>query len=181
MWHLLILSIFISRAWHHYKPTHVELLSTFGISSLSSRSMPDRHPVAMKILIFSCILTNINNNHLYNIIHLFTVLFYQIQQFEMPFCAENVCLEVDGDNGHLFGVGSRSHVTFIDDRVPSTTVGSLKSLDTDCGELWTVNSSPFTFSWPSEKLLLTSYYCFKFKYHVAPLYSAILLIYMKVL
>ena len=53
----------------------------------------------------------------------------------MPFCAENVCLEFDEESGHMYGVGSRSHVTFLDDRVPDATVGSLKSLDTDCGEI----------------------------------------------
>ena len=52
---------------------------------------------------------------------------------ELPFCAENVCLEFDDNSGHMFGVGSRSHVTFLDDRVPAATVGSLKSLDIDCG------------------------------------------------
>ena len=51
----------------------------------------------------------------------------------MPFCAENVCMEFDEESGHMYGVGSRSHVTFLDDRVPASTVGSLKSLDPDCG------------------------------------------------
>ena len=54
---------------------------------------------------------------------------------ELPFCAENVCLELDDNSSHMYGVGSRSHVTFLDDRVPAASVGSLKSLDTDCGEL----------------------------------------------
>ena len=43
-------------------------------------------------------------------------------------------MELDTDNGHLYAVGSRSHVTFVDSRVASSTVGSLKSIDTDCGK-----------------------------------------------
>ena len=57
----------------------------------------------------------------------------QTVEVEMPFCAENVCVEFDEESGHMYGVGSRSHVTFLDDRVPASTVGSLKSLDPDCG------------------------------------------------
>ena len=59
----------------------------------------------------------------------------QTVQVEMPFCAENVCVELDADNGHMYGIGSRSHVTFLDDRISGSTVGSLKSLDADCGEV----------------------------------------------
>lgn len=59
--------------------------------------------------------------------------FLQKTDIDMPFCAENVCIEFDNQSGHMYGVGSRSHVTFLDDRVPASTVGSLKSLDPDCG------------------------------------------------
>ena len=62
------------------------------------------------------------------------LLYTQTVEVEMPFCAENVCIEFDEESGHMYGVGSRSHVTFLDDRVPASTVGSLKSLDPDCGE-----------------------------------------------
>ena len=61
----------------------------------------------------------------------------QTVEVEMPFCAENVCMEFDRQSGHMYGVGSRSHVTFLDDRVPASTVGSLKSLDPECGQyIW---------------------------------------------
>ena len=52
----------------------------------------------------------------------------------LPYCAENVCVQVDSDGTKLYAVGSRSHVTFVDPRESSTRVaGTLKSLDRDCG------------------------------------------------
>ena len=77
--------------------------------------------------------THLNTLYIYPPQHMY--LCTQTAQVEMPFCAENVCLELDADNGHMYGIGSRSHVTFLDDRISGSTVGSLKSLDTDCGEL----------------------------------------------
>ena len=43
-------------------------------------------------------------------------------------------MEVDSDGTGLYAVGSRSHVTFIDAREPSTHIaGSVKSVDNDSG------------------------------------------------
>lgn len=43
-------------------------------------------------------------------------------------------MEVDSDGTQLYAVGSRSHVTFVDPRQPSTHIaGSVKSVDKDCG------------------------------------------------
>jgi WD repeat-containing protein 40A len=79
-------------------------------------------------------LASLQTNACGGIVHFWDLFtFLQTAQVELPFCAENVCLEFDDNSGHMFGVGSRSHVTFLDDRVPAATVGSLKSLDIDCG------------------------------------------------
>ncbi len=53
----------------------------------------------------------------------------------MPFCAENVCLEVDNNDTGLYAVGSRSHVTMIDSRTASSQVSTItiRSPDKDCG------------------------------------------------
>ena len=54
----------------------------------------------------------------------------------MPYCVENVCMEADDTwNAHLYAVGSRSHVTLIDGRLPYRPASSFKSLDRDCGSL----------------------------------------------
>lgn len=43
-------------------------------------------------------------------------------------------MQVDSNGTQLYAVGSRSHVTFIDPRQPSTQIaGSVKSVDKDCG------------------------------------------------
>lgn len=43
-------------------------------------------------------------------------------------------MQVDSDGTQLYAVGSRSHVTFMDPRQPSTqTAGSVRSPDKDCG------------------------------------------------
>ena len=51
----------------------------------------------------------------------------------MPYCAENVCIEVDCSN-NMYAIGSRSHVSFVDGRIANKTVGSIKSKDKECGE-----------------------------------------------
>lgn len=53
----------------------------------------------------------------------------------MPFCAENVCLEVDDSGTGLYAVGSRSHVTLIDSRLASSQPPptAFRSPDKDCG------------------------------------------------
>jgi WD repeat-containing protein 40A len=79
-------------------------------------------------------LASLQTNACGAIVHFWDLFsFIQTVEVEMPFCAENVCIEFDEESGHMYGVGSRSHVTFLDDRVPAATVGSLKSLDPDCG------------------------------------------------
>lgn len=58
----------------------------------------------------------------------------QVSRVSLPYCAENVCLEVDADGTQLYAVGSRSHVTFIDPRQSSTHIAnSIRSPDKDCG------------------------------------------------
>ena len=43
-------------------------------------------------------------------------------------------MQVDSNGTQLYAVGSRSHVTFIDTREPTTsTAGSVKSVDNDSG------------------------------------------------
>lgn len=52
----------------------------------------------------------------------------------LPYCGENVCVEVDSDGTHLYAAGSRSHIVLIDSREPSPKIArSVKSLDNDCG------------------------------------------------
>ena len=51
----------------------------------------------------------------------------------MAYCAENVCVELDNENTHLYAIGSRSHISFVDDRL-SDKVTSVRSLDKDCGK-----------------------------------------------
>lgn len=58
----------------------------------------------------------------------------QVSKATLPYCAENVCVQVDSYGTQLYAVGSRSHVTFVDPRQPSTHIaGSVKSIDKDCG------------------------------------------------
>ena len=58
----------------------------------------------------------------------------QVSKVQLPYSAENVCLEVEPEIGtQLYAVGSRSHVTFIDGRHPHKPAGFLKSPDKDCG------------------------------------------------
>ncbi len=58
----------------------------------------------------------------------------QVNNYQMPFCAENVCLEVDDYGTGLYAVGSRSHVTLIDSRVASSQPPTaFRSPDKDCG------------------------------------------------
>lgn len=56
----------------------------------------------------------------------------EICSLEMPYFAENVCLELQ-QKYNLYAVGSRSHVSFIDGRLTNQTVGSIQSRDRDCG------------------------------------------------
>ena len=58
----------------------------------------------------------------------------QVGKMEMPFCAENVCMELDEEGTQLYAVGSRSHVTLIDSRQRHKSAGTINSIDTDCGE-----------------------------------------------
>ena len=51
----------------------------------------------------------------------------------MAYCSENVCVELDNENTHLYAIGSRSHISFVDDRL-SDKVTSVRSLDKDCGK-----------------------------------------------
>lgn len=61
-------------------------------------------------------------------------VFQQVSKVQLPYSAENVCLEVEPEIGtQLYVVGSRSHVTFIDGRHPHKPAGFLKSPDKDCG------------------------------------------------
>lgn len=46
------------------------------------------------------------------------------------FC-ENVCIQWDSDSTHLYAIGSRSHVTFVDCR--ESAHWSVSSLDPNCG------------------------------------------------
>ena len=57
----------------------------------------------------------------------------QISRVKMAYCAENVCVELDNENTHLYAIGSRSHISFVDDRL-SDKVTSVRSLDKDCGK-----------------------------------------------
>lgn len=52
----------------------------------------------------------------------------------MPFCAENVCMELDEDGTQLYAVGSRSHITLIDSRQQHKSAGTISSIDADCGK-----------------------------------------------
>lgn len=66
--------------------------------------------------------------------NIFIAVLFQITKIPMSYTAESVCLEVDTDlNTQLYVVGSRSHVTFIDARVPHWPAGFLKSPDDECG------------------------------------------------
>lgn len=61
-------------------------------------------------------------------------IFFQVAKVQLPYSAENVCLEVEPEIAtQLYVVGSRSHVTFIDGRHPHQPAGFLKSPDRDCG------------------------------------------------
>ena len=59
----------------------------------------------------------------------------QTSRLDLPYCAENVCMELDEDSSHLYAAGSRSHVTFIDGRLTNKAAGSVRSPDKDSGEL----------------------------------------------
>lgn len=65
---------------------------------------------------------------------MYFLLLLQVAKVQLPYSAENVCLEVEPEIGtQLYVVGSRSHVTFIDGRRPDQPAGFLKSPDKDCG------------------------------------------------
>ena len=66
---------------------------------------------------------------------LFTIFSHavQVSKVKMPYCAENVCIELDNESTHLYAIGSRSHISFVDDRL-SDKVTSVRSLDKDCGK-----------------------------------------------
>ena len=66
---------------------------------------------------------------------LFTIFSHtvQVSRVKMPYCAENVCIELDNESTHLYAIGSRSHISFVDDRL-SDKVTSVRSLDKDCGK-----------------------------------------------
>ncbi len=59
----------------------------------------------------------------------------QVNHYQMPYCAENVCLEVDDGDTGLYAVGSRSHITLLDSRTASSQVSTfaIRSPDKDCG------------------------------------------------
>lgn len=56
----------------------------------------------------------------------------QVCKYPLPYSAENVCVEVDDKIG-LYAVGSRSHVTFIDNRMDAKSITSINSKDKDSG------------------------------------------------
>jgi len=58
----------------------------------------------------------------------------QINNYPLPFCAENVCLEVDSGGTGLYAAGSRSHVTLLDGRASGNqSPTAIRSPDKDCG------------------------------------------------
>ena len=52
----------------------------------------------------------------------------------LPYCAENVCIQVDSEGTLLYAVGSRSHVTLLDPRESHDRIAwNLAIPDTNCG------------------------------------------------
>ena len=57
-----------------------------------------------------------------------------MNNYPLPFCAENVCLEVDNGQTGLYAIGSRSHITMVDSRTPPQQItNAVRSPDKDCG------------------------------------------------
>ena len=58
----------------------------------------------------------------------------QVSRLKLPYCAENVCIEMDNEGTHLYAIGSRSHISLVDERLSDRLVSSVKSLDRDAGK-----------------------------------------------
>lgn len=61
-------------------------------------------------------------------------VYLQVSRLKLPYCAENVCIEMDNEGTHLYAIGSRSHISFVDERLSDRLVSSVKSLDKDAGK-----------------------------------------------
>jgi len=42
---------------------------------------------------------------------------------------------MDNEGTHLYAIGSRSHISFVDERLSDRLVSSVKSLDKDAGKI----------------------------------------------